>query len=175
MLLVCWLATWPAHAAEWNLLGIAVRAQVWDQTVLGRDQLEAFDEYDLAATLRMPWAGRSWSGGEMSARLLASAGIIRGANETALVASAIPALAFTYRKVPVTIDFGAGLALLSEYRFGDQDYGGHLQFALTAGIAIPVYRQVGIGYRFLHYSDAGLYGSHTVGADFHMIELSYAF
>jgi hypothetical protein len=175
MLLACWLAAWPAHAAEWNLLSIGVRAQVWDQTVLGRDQLEAFDEYDVVATLRMPWAGRSWSHVEMSARLLASAGVIRGASDTAFVASAIPALAFTHRKVPVTIDFGAGLALLNDYRFGDQDYGGPVQFALTAGISVPLYRQLGIGYRFLHYSDAGLYGSHTVGADFHMIELSYAF
>jgi hypothetical protein len=175
LLLVCALSAWPAQAADWKLLSIGVRAQVWDQTVLGKDQPEAFDEYDVMATLLMPWAGRAWSGGEMSARLLASAGVVRGADDTAFVASAIPALAFTHRKVPVTIDLGAGLALFSQYRFGDQDFGGPLQFALTVGIGIPVYRKVGIGYRFLHYSDAGLYGSQTVGADFHMIELSYGF
>jgi len=175
MLLVSGLAAWPAHTAEWELLDVGVRAQVWEQRVLGKDQPEAFNQYDLTATVRMPWAGRSWSSWEMSARLLASAGVIRGADDTAFVASAIPALAFTHRKVPVTVDFGAGLALLSQYQFGDQDYGGPVQFALTFGIGIPVYRQVGIGYRFLHYSDASMYGSHTIGADFHMIEVFYAF
>ncbi|HEX6690486.1 MAG TPA: acyloxyacyl hydrolase [Burkholderiales bacterium] len=175
VLLVCGLAAEPARGADWELLSIGVRAQVWEQRVLGKDQPEAFNEYDLVATVRMPWAGRSWSSWEMSARLLASAGIIRGADDTAFVASAIPALAFTHRKVPVSVDFGAGLALLSQHQFRDQDYGGPVQFALTFGIGGTVYRQVGIGYRFLHYSDASMYGSHTIGADFHMIELFYAF
>ena len=175
VLLACGLAAWPARAADWDLLSIGLRAQVWEQRVLGKDQPEAFNQYDLVATLRMPWAGQSWSGWEASARLLTSAGIIRGAEETAFVASAIPALAFTYRDVPVSIDFGAGLALLTQHSFGDQDYGGPVQLALTFGVGFPLYRRLGIGYRFLHYSDASLYGSHTIGADFHMIELSYAF
>src|SRR5690349_8224434 len=115
MLLVYGLAAWPAHAADWELLNVGVRAQVWEQRVLGKDQPEAFNQYDLTAAMRMPWAGRSWSSWEVSARLLASAGIIRGADETAFVATAIPALAFTYRDVPVSVDFGAGLALLSQH------------------------------------------------------------
>lgn len=35
--------------------------------------------------------------------------------------------------------------------------------------------QLGLGCRFLHYSDAGVNGSDTTGADFHMIELRYRF
>jgi hypothetical protein len=175
MLLVCGLAESPARAADWDLLSVGVRVHVGEQRVLGKDQPEAFDEFDLVASVRMPWKGRSWSAVEMSARLLASAGVLRGADETAFVASVIPALAFTHRRVPVTIDFGAGLALLSQYRYGSQDYGGPLQFALTFGIGIPLYRPVGIGYRFMHYSDAGAYGPHTIGADLHMLELTYAF
>jgi len=27
----------------------------------------------------------------------------------------------------------------------------------------------------MHYSDAGAYGPHTIGADFHMVELIYRF
>ncbi|WP_074749335.1 acyloxyacyl hydrolase [Halomonas caseinilytica] len=30
-----------------------------------------------------------------------------------------------------------------------------------------------MGYRFLHYSDAGVNGPDTNGANFHMIEFSY--
>src|SRR5688572_14913928 len=97
ILLVCGLAAWPAHTAEWGLLSVGIRAQVWEQNTLGKDQPEEFDEYDLTATVRMPWQGRLWSSWEMSTRLLASVGVIRGGDDTALVASAIPALAFTHR------------------------------------------------------------------------------
>lgn len=175
LLLFCGLAPWAAHAAEWELLSIGVRAQVWDQTALGKQQPEPFDQYDLTVTARTPWASRSWASWTASSRLLASVGALRGAGKTGVVATAIPALAFTHRTVPLTLDAGAGLALLSVHRFGTQEYGGPLQFALTAGASVTVFRHVGIGYRFLHYSDARLYGSGTVGADFHMIELSYAF
>lgn len=34
---------------------------------------------------------------------------------------------------------------------------------------------LGLGYRFLHYSDAGINGSNTTGADFHMVEFTYRF
>lgn len=58
---------------------------------------------------------------------------------------------------------------------GQQDFGGPFQFALTLGIGVPVYKKPGVAYRFLHYSDAGLNGSDTTGADFHMNEISYRF
>lgn len=70
---------------------------------------------------------------------------------------------------------GAGPALLSRHRFGEQDYGGYFQFALTVGLSVPVFRGFGVGYRFLHYSDAALYGHDTTGADFHMLEIHYRF
>jgi hypothetical protein len=65
--------------------------------------------------------------------------------------------------------------MLSKQRFGTQDFGGPFQFALTLGAGIPLSEQLGLGYRYLHYSDAGIYGPHTTGADIHMIELTYRF
>lgn len=175
LLLLCAFAAPPAHAADWDLLSIGVRAQVWEKNTLGRQQPEGFEQYDLTAAVRIPWEGRSGRSWSMSARLLGSMGALRSADYSGFVASAIPAVAFAHGKVPVSVDFGVGLALLSRYRFRDQDYGGPLQFAVTLGIGVPVHRRVGIGYRFLHYSDARLYGSHTVGADFHMLEFNYLF
>lgn len=117
-------------------------------------------------------AAERWGVG---ARLLASAGVLRGAGKTALVASNIPVLAFGRQDGRFTVDLGAGLALLSEHRYAQQDFGGPLQFALTFGVGVPLYQRVGVGYRFLHYSDAGAHGSDTIGADFHMVELIYRF
>ena len=73
------------------------------------------------------------------------------------------------------LDLGVGGALLSRYKFENQDYGGHFQFALTLGVGVPLYGRLGVGYRFLHYSDAGIHGKHSIGADFHMVAFIYRF
>ena len=74
-----------------------------------------------------------------------------------------------------TLDLGIGEALLSRRRFGTQDFGGPFQFALTSGVSIPLYKKLRLGYRFMHYSDAGVNGFDTIRADLHMIEFIYGF
>ncbi len=182
LLLACLLSILPRSALgadsssrDWKLLGVAVRAQVEDQTVLGKDQPQRFREYDVMASIQLPWDGRSGPDWYWGGRLLASAGALHGGDTTALVVSAIPALALARHDGWLTLDLGVGLALLSRHRFPQQDFGGALQFALTFGVAVGVYRQLGVGYRFIHYSDGAAYGAHTIGADFHMLELTYRF
>lgn len=168
---LCVLAPWPSSAAGLDLLSMGVRAQVGEKRVLGEEQSDSFHEYDLVANMGLPWTGPSSLGWDVRARLLASVGVLDGPNKNALVASAIPALAFVMRDAKLVVDLGAGLALLTEHRYEQQDYGGPLQFALTLGVGVPVAQRVGLGYRFLHYSDAGIYGPDTIGADFHMVEM----
>jgi hypothetical protein len=109
----------------------------------------------------------------MGTRLMASVGTLRGAGETALVVSLIPELTLESEDGRFTLDLGVGGALFSRHRFGTQDFGGPFHFALTLGIGVPLYKKLGLGYRFMHYSDAAVYGSDTTGADFHMIEFIY--
>ncbi len=172
---LCVLAPWPSCAADLQLLSVGVRARVGEKRVLGEEQLESFREYDVVASIRFPWEGYSPSGWGVSTRLLAGAGVLEGADKTALVVSVIPVLAFGSQDGRFTVDLGAGLTLLSKHRYAQQDFGGPLQFALTFGVGVPLYQRVGVGYRFLHYSDAGAYGPDTIGADFHMVELVYRF
>jgi hypothetical protein len=101
--------------------------------------------------------------------------VLKGQRDHAAVVSLIPVLAWGTRDGRYTFDAGIGTALLSRHRFAQQDFGGHGQFALTAGIGVPIGGRFGIGYRFVHYSDAGLYGGDTIGADFHMLEVTYRF
>jgi hypothetical protein len=108
-------------------------------------------------------------------RLLTSAGALLGAGETALVVSLIPVLALGSQDGRLTLDLGIGGALLSKHHFGTQDYGGPFQFALTLGAGVPLYERLGLGYRFMHYSDAGIYGTYTTGADLHTVEFTYRF
>ncbi len=173
--LLCLLDPCAADAADLRLQSVSIRGQVSDTTVLGDVAPEEFQEYDAAASFALPWERYSPSGWGIGTRLMVSAGALRGAGKTALVVSLIPALALGSQDGRFTLDLGAGLALFSRHEFGEQDFGGPLQAALTLGASVPLYKRFGVGYRYLHYSDMGLYGTYTTGADIHMIELSYRF
>jgi hypothetical protein len=174
MVVVCLGAT-PSHAEDLRLLSVGMRASVSGATVLGDIAPEEFQQYDAVATVGLPWGRYSESGWGVGTKLMASAGILRGAGETALVVSLIPLLALGSRDGRFTLDLGIGGALLSKQRFGTQDFGGPFQFALTVGLGVPLYERLGVSYRYLHYSDAAIHGSHTTGADLHMIEFIYRF
>lgn len=141
--------------------------------MLGDDAPEDFKAYDVSANYGLPWQRYSASGWGWGTRFMVSGGLLRGVGENALVVSLIPEITLGSQDRRYVLDVGVGGALFSRYEFGVQDYGGPFQFALTFGATVPLSKKLGIGYRFLHYSDAGLNGSDTTGADFHMIEISY--
>ncbi len=161
------------YAEDFRLLSLSLRGRVSGATVLGEQQPEEFQEYDLAANFGLPWQRYADSGWGVGTRLMVSAGVIHGGGETGLVGSLIPGIAFGSEDARFFLDMGAGFALLSRHKFGTQDFGGPFQFALTIGAGFPLYKQLGLGYRYLHYSDAGVNGGDTIGADFHMIEFNY--
>ena len=158
-----------------RLLNVSILATFSSIDVVGGVAPEEFREYDVAANFRLPWAWYSQSGWGAGIRLMASAGALYGGGETALVVSLIPLIALGSQDGRFTLDMGAGGALLSRHHFGTQDYGGYFQFVLTAGVGVPLFKRLGVGYRFLHYSDAGIYGPHNTGADLHMLEFTYRF
>jgi Lipid A 3-O-deacylase (PagL) len=165
----------PGYAEEIRLLNLSFRGRVAGETVLGKDQPEEFEAYDLSASFTLPWARYSDSDWGLSTRLMTSAGLISGGGEQGVIVSAIPGIAWGRKDGRFSVDAGVGAALMSRYAFGTQDFGGPFQFALTAGAGFPVFKRLGLGYRFMHYSDAGVNGADTIGADFHMIELNYRF
>jgi hypothetical protein len=154
---------------------MALRVSFSSLDVLGSVAPEEFSEYDLALTFRLPWAWYSQSGWGGGIRVMFSIGVLSGAGDNALIVSLIPLLTFGSKDGGFTLDMGAGGALLSRHSFGTQDFGGHFQFALTAGLSIPLFKKFGAGYRFLHHSDAAIYGKGNTGADLHMLELIYRF
>jgi hypothetical protein len=158
-----------------SLQSVSIRARFSSIDVLGGVATEEFKEYDMAANFRLPWAWYSQSGWGAGIRLMASAGVLYSDGDNALVVSLIPLIALGSQDGRFTLDMGAGGALLSRHRFGMQDFGGNFQFALTAGVGVPLFARLGVGYRFLHYSDAGIYGPNNTGADLHMLELIYRF
>jgi hypothetical protein len=174
--ILCAFAPGSSRASDFELLSVGVRARFSETQVLGKHQTESFREYDLVFANRLPWERPLGSGWDMSARLLTSVGVIQGEeNQDAPVVSVVPVIALTKKDGGFTADFGVGLALLGKRVYARQDFGGAVQFALTLGLSVPIHERIGVGYRFLHYSDGRAYGSESTGVDFHMLELTYRF
>jgi hypothetical protein len=175
-LLLCLVLPNTAHALDMTLQSVGMRAQIGEKSdVIGRIAPESFHESDIVANFSLPWSRDFHSGWTTRSRLLTHAGVLTSQNKSALVAAAIPALAFDRKNNGLMIDMGLGLALLSRHRFDLQDFGGPLQFALTLGIEVPLHRHLAASYRFMHYSDAGFHSPGTIGTDMHMVELLYRF
>ena len=73
------------------------------------------------------------------------------------------------------MDVGLGPGFFSNHRFGRQDFGGPVQIVGTAGVGFDPLPGFHAGYRFQHFSDAGIYGSSSLGVDMHLLELGYRF
>ena len=164
-----------AFAADFPLLNAGFQTRISNADVIGKDAPETFSEHDVTVVARTPWEYALSPSLGAGVRLFGSVGFLEGPDGFAAVATAIPLLAIGTADGRFAIDGGAGLGLLGEHEWAQQDFGGPLQFALTVGMSAPLHRRLGIGYRFMHYSDAGAYSSKTVGADLHMGVVMYRF
>lgn len=160
---------------EWTLQNISIRARFAEQTFLGDDAIEKFNAVDVSSNFKLPCTIYQGDGWQLGSNFMLSAGILKTFDENAFTASAVPELILRNNSGGLTVNAGFGLAAFSRNKFGVQDFGGPVQFAITFGSTIELTRHTRIGYRFQHYSDGGAYGSDTTGADLHMIEVYYQF
>jgi Lipid A 3-O-deacylase (PagL) len=166
----------PIAADELRPLNVALRAGVTGPPVLGGEALEHFQQYDVSFTAGLPWSWYSESGWGVGTRLMTSVGALYGGGDTAFLTTLVPGFFVGPRDSVLSFDLGGGAALLSRHEFGSQDFGGNFQFVLTFGLTLPVpfTKNLGVGYRFHHMSDWGLYHS-AKGVDVHMLEITYKF
>lgn len=147
-----------------------------DTPLMGKRQTESFRMADVSAVFALPWSRQlgdsSWG---LETRLTASAGALDGAGDTGLMMTVVPGLALNGWKELVSFDAGGGLAYFSRHKFGEQDFGGPVQFVGTMGIRINPFAHAYTGVRFQHISDAGMYGSSSLGVDLYIVELGYRF
>jgi hypothetical protein len=172
---LCLLTASPSCADALRLTSVGIRGGVTGWTVIGADEIEQFQRYDVLATVALPWIWYSETAWGLDTALMASAGALLGGGEAGFIGTLTPVLALRSRDQRFSVDAGIGGALLTRHKFGDQQWGGPFQLVLTGGFRIPIYRALGIGYRYQHLSDADLYGNPSRGADFHMLELTYRF
>lgn len=167
----------PSLAGDLALLSIGPRVGFGEKIpLMGKEQKYYFHLYDVAGVIKLPW---SWPLGEspwsLETRLIASAGLLAAANERGLMMTAVPVLALSGWKGLVTFDIGVGAGFFSNHKFGVQDFGGPVQIVATAGVRVNPIPHAYTGFRVQHFSDAGLYGSSSLGVDMYIIELGYRF
>jgi hypothetical protein len=159
-----------------TLLGIGPRYGIGGDSPLGEEQKEDFRLYDVAAMLRLPWGWQHRSSGYgLETRFLASAGELAAAGQTSFMSTMIPLLALTSPLSSLSIDAGIGPGFFSNYKFGVQNFGGPVQIVGTAGIGVTLFSGLHAGYRFQHFSDAGMYGPKSLGVDMHIMDMRYTF
>ena len=180
LILTLWLSTvicTPSLAGDIALLSIGPRFGFSGKTpLLGEQQKYYFDLIDVAAVFKLPW---SWPVGEspwrLETRMITSAGVLQGAGENGLMVTLVPDLALSGWGGLVTFDAGAGAGFFSNYKFGMQDFGGPVQIVATVGVRVNPFSHAYAGFRAQHFSDAGVYGSDSLGVDMYIIEIGYQF
>jgi len=139
------------------------------------EEKHQFNQYDVFGIFGFPGSWEwpmEWEGRYL---WLASAGMLRGGGENGFIFTTSPGVAFTKRDWNVSLEFGTGLAYLSSQHYNEQELGGHVQIIAQGGIFYHFPGNIVGGWRFQHFSDAGLYGSNNRGVDLHFLELSYRF
>ncbi|MEP6958849.1 MAG: acyloxyacyl hydrolase [Nitrospirota bacterium] len=180
LILLTWLSAMictPSLADDVTLVSIGPRMGFSGKTpLLGREQKYSFHLFDVAAVFKLPW---SWQLGEspwnVETRLITSAGVLTGADESGLMMTIVPVLALSGWKGLVTFDAGVGAGFFSNYKFGAQNFGGPAQLVATMGVHVSPFAHAYAGFRVQHFSDAGLYGSSSLGVDMYILELGYQF
>ncbi len=180
MLLALWFPAavcTTSFAGDMALLSIGSRIGFGEKIpFMGKEQKYYFHLYDIAAVIKLPW---SWpineSAWSLETRLIASAGLLTGGDESGLMMTAVPALALSGWKGLVTLDTGLGAGFFSNHKFGIQDFGGPVQVVATSGIRVSPIPHAYTGFRVQHFSDAGLYGPSSLGVDMYIVELGYKF
>jgi hypothetical protein len=158
-----------AYSFEINWRSAGVRAGFNDD----RNE-ERFSQYEAFAAVNLPWQwdlGSRWTFGTF---LEGNAGALTGGGDTGLVVSAGGGFYFDGFNDLLEISFGLNPTYISEDQFGEEDFGGPIQFTSYINLNITFAKHFMIGYRLQHMSNAGLYSANP-GVNLHMVVLGYRF
>lgn len=117
-----------------------------------------------------------WQG---SLRVEASIGNVEGrgsGGSNSIIVGASPILRLTMVDSPLYAEVGIGVNYFDNKRINaSKEMGTHFQFGDMLGVGVRLTaEQVHLGYRFIHYSNAGISSSNP-GLDLHMLSLKVSF
>ena len=164
---VC-LSGFPAWSndSDWNTFGL--RAGIDDN---GNN--ESFSQYEVYGTYSLPWRWESESKWVLGSFTGLNLGYLNSDGDSFVGSVGLGA----YLKTPgksFVLSAGVYPTYLSESEFGDDDFGGSLQFTSAVGLNYNFLESWTLGYRFQHMSNGGAEDENP-GLNLHMLEIGYRF
>ena len=141
---------------------------------VGRSNIdENYDAVELYFFRGPPWGARLIGNTTLSTRFDLGATYLEGGDdEGAMLAAGIDlVLGLWHNRVELEVGFRP--TWMFDHEYGDDDFGGGMQFSSHAGLAVNWHRVV-LSYRIHHTSNAGIYDENP-GLDLHMFGLGYRF
>jgi lipid A 3-O-deacylase len=156
-----------AANTAWPVIGVRAGGSLTDTR-------KDFRQYEAFAVHRLPWSWEWSTGLRLAIRLEGTAGALTRSGKTGFIGSLGPEVILDFANGMISLNGGPSATVLSEKKFGNQDFGGPFQFINHAGISFRFLGNLGIGYRFQHMSNARIY-TRNPGLNMHMVELRYNF
>ena len=156
-----------AEKIEKNAIGIRLGISNFNE--------EDFLSYELFGLYGLPWywkvgRNKNWI---IQTMLSYSVGVLTQSDDSGFLATIGPVILLNHTPTGLIFDLGSGIALLSDEKIGNHDFGGSFQLTAHAGISYRVFQNIAVGYRFFHISDAGI--NNGKGLNRHLLELSHRF
>jgi hypothetical protein len=177
-LLFLWLGNPTTGAAESvTLESVGVRGGLSGPPLFDKNHPHEFQQYDLTATLGLPWKWDFANGWTLKTNLILSTGFLTSAGEINSISTVVPALTFGPRGDTFALTIGGGAALLSDHNWSHQSFGGAVQYVGSFGVSYQIYGAFGLRYWLQHYSNAARYGDgdRIRGAEMHLFEVTYRY
>ncbi|KUG25721.1 hypothetical protein ASZ90_004449 [hydrocarbon metagenome] len=99
-------------------------------------------------------------------------GVVHDKTKSSLLFSMGPTLRLINYENIVSVSTGLKPSLMTNHIFNDFDFGGTFNFKSHIALTISPNKQINLGYRFEHISNAGLYEKNP-GVNFHYVEVVY--
>lgn len=137
-------------------------------------EINDIDSYELYYLRHLPWIFYNNELFKINTNLNISGGLIRQDDDSDYFGTFSSNLVLTSINNKASADIGGGIALISDDRVGEHNFGGTFQFNFNWGISYnKIFKNLGIGYRFYHLSDAGIFDGR--GLNRNLIEIFFEF
>ena len=171
ILMISFIFSRPCLAESMSWYSVGVRHGTND----GTDKKTDLKRYEVFGVFNLPWSWQLASNLDLDTQLITSAGMLDGEGDSGFIGTLGPGICLTDRNKRFSLELSGGVALLPDYRIGDEDFGGPLQFTFDVGIGVRIFKHLGLGYRIQHFSDATIFGSDNRGGETQMFEIGYRF
>lgn len=168
LFLVFLLCSTTTHAVEKAVFELGARGGVNDNR-----NYEDFKAGEVYLLRDLPWQLPLTSSATLRTRLDAGVTLLEAADEHSVMLAVGADLFLPLLGDSLEIEAGFRPAFLHDYKLGEDDLGGNLQFTSHAGMALR-WDRMSLSYRIQHTSNASIYEQNK-GLNLHMIGLGGRF